>query len=341
MTERVAVYFVASPLQYQVARQIADTVERDASRQILVWYKPGVASVVRAEQWDASTYMAWPRFEPLPGMFGRLRRLRANIRLVAGLVGHCQELVIHSAVFDTEAINYFLHALPRLAGARRWRARILPDGVLSLRRYPLSWSKRLMQCLRKLRQLVAPELRYRCFSGDRIGSEAAFCDRIYVLPGFPHGYPMEKVWQLSPLVAGAPEAIRGQPRRALVIGQPLASAGLLSGPECDRVAREIKDWLRAHESAEVDYKAHPKDPRRELFQPDYRVLEIDESLESHMSKHHYDLVAGVRSSALVFARQIYGPETRVRAFGLDAVRFKDQDERDVIVSLFRSQGLID
>ena len=198
---RVALYFVASPLQYLAAKRIAEDFEAGA-RQVLVWYKRGVTPVVNEQDWDAAAYMAWPRWEPLPGAFGRHRRLRANIRQVAELVGRCEELVIHSAVFDTEAINYFLRALPKACGAATMHARILPDGIISIRRYPLSRTKRAAQVLRKLRRLAAPELDYWCFDGDRIGSDAPFCDRIYVLPGLPHEYPEDKTLRLPPLVAG-------------------------------------------------------------------------------------------------------------------------------------------
>ena len=123
MGARVAVYFVASPLQYLAARRIAENFEAGA-RQVLVWYKPGVTPIVREADWDAAGYMPWPRWEPLPGPFGRHRRLRDNIRRVAALVGPCDSLHIHSAVFDTEAINYFLRALPKACGAREMRAHI-------------------------------------------------------------------------------------------------------------------------------------------------------------------------------------------------------------------------
>ena len=207
MGARVAVYFVASPLQYLAARRIAENFEAGA-RQVLVWYKPGVTPIVREADWDAAGYMPWPRWEPLPGPFGRHRRLRDNIRRVAALVGPCDSLHIHSAVFDTEAINYFLRALPKACGAREMRARILPDGIISIRRYPLTLAKRFLQYVRKLRQLVAPELDYWCFSGDRIGSDAPFCDRVYVLPGLPHEYPPAKAVVLPPLVEPDPTSQR-------------------------------------------------------------------------------------------------------------------------------------
>ncbi len=336
---RVALYFVASPLQYLAARRIAEAHEAGA-RQVLVWYKRGVSPVVQARDWDAAGYMSWPRWEPLPGPFGRHRRLRANIRQVAELVGRCETLHIHSAVFDTEAINYFLRALPRACGATTMRARILPDGIISVRRYPLSGAKRMAQYARKLRRLAAPELDYWCFGGDRIGSDAPFCDRIYVLPGLPHEYPAEKVVRLPALVdrSELAEGSGGQ-RRALIIGQPLAGSGLLSGADRDAVSAEMRDWLARHDIDQVDYKGHPKDPLRELSDEGDRMLELEEPLEVWMSHTPYAAVLGVRSSALLFARQLYGSETPVLAFGWDRIRFKSEAERRDMERTFTQCGV--
>jgi hypothetical protein len=329
----IALYFVASPLQYLAARQIAERFEAGA-RQILVWYKRGVAPIVRKEHWDASAYMAWPRWEPLPGPFGRHLRLRANVRDIAALVGPCDTLHIHSAVFDTEAINYFLRALPKACGARKMLARILPDGIISVRRYPLSPLKAAAQYLRKLRRFAAPELDYWCFTGDRIGSDAPFCDRIYVLPGLPHEYPARKVVVLPPLVDAPRSNDEAIPRRALVIGQPLVGAGLMKAADRDAVSREIRDWLFGQGITEIHYKGHPKDPHRELCEPEYRILDIDEPLEIFMSHSSYAVVAGVRSSALIFARQLRPTSTRVLSFGLNALCFKSEAEKDAITKAF-------
>lgn len=337
---RVAVYFVASPLQYLAARRIAESFEA-GSRQVLVWYKPGVTPIVRQEDWDAAAYMPWPRWEPLPGLFGRLRRQRDNIRLVAGLAGPCESLHIHSAVFDTEAINYFLRALPKACGARRMHARILPDGIISIRRYPLSFAKRLAQYTRKLRRLLAPELDYWCFSGDRIGSDAPFCDRVYVIPGLPHEYSPKKAIVLPPLVtprAGGRTA-SGTARSALVIGQPLVGAGLMKAVDRDAVSGAIHAWLAARGIEQVFYKGHPKDPEKELNHPDYTVVTLDEPLEVHLANTAYDAVVGVRSSALLFARQTAPASTPVVAFGWDRVRFKSDAERRQMEEAFRASGV--
>lgn len=341
MGARVAVYFVASPLQYLAARRIAENFEAGA-RQVLVWYKPGVTPIVREADWDAAGYMPWPRWEPLPGPFGRHRRLRDNIRRVAALVGPCDSLHIHSAVFDTEAINYFLRALPKACGAREMRARILPDGIISIRRYPLAPAKRLAQYARKLRRLVAPELDYWCFDGDRIGSDAPFCDRIYVIAGLPHEYPADKVVVLPPLVTPRAGAAAGaaSERTALVIGQPLVGAGLMKPADRDAVSDEIRAWLAALGIRRIIYKGHPKDPDQELKQPDYETLSLDEPLEVHLANTPYDAVVGVRSSALLFARQTSPASTRVVAFGWGRVRFKSDDERRQMGEAFRSTGVV-
>lgn len=341
MGARVAVYFVASPLQYLAARRIAENFEAGA-RQVLVWYKPGVTPIVREADWDAASYMPWPRWEPLPGPFGRHRRLRDNIRRVAALVGPCDSLHIHSAVFDTEAINYFLRALPKACGAREMRARILPDGIISIRRYPLAPAKRLAQYARKLRRLVAPELDYWCFGGDRIGSDAPFCDRIYVIAGLPHEYPADKVVVLPPLVTPRAGAAAGaaSERTALVIGQPLVGAGLMKPADRDAVSDEIRAWLAALGIRRIIYKGHPKDPDQELKQPDYETLSLDEPLEVHLANTPYDAVVGVRSSALLFARQTSPASTRVVAFGWGRVRFKSDDERRQMGEAFRSTGVV-
>jgi hypothetical protein len=338
MPHTVAVYFVASPLQYLAARRIAKRFE-SGSRQVLVWYKRSVAAVVRPEEWDASAYMAWPRFEPLPGFFGAHRRLLANLRQIADLAGSCEELHIHSAVFDSEVINYFLRALPRLCAAPTMRARILPDGVISIRRYPLGAVKRLLQRARRLRRLFSPQLDYWCFSGDRIGSDAPFCDRIYVLPGLPNEYPAHKVTVLPPLVDQPSDQLQNGAGRALVIGQPLVGFALMSRSDCDRVTAEIRVWLAQRNVTGVDYKGHPKDHDRDLMHQDYRPLEITEPLESYMSHHPYDFVIGVRSTALLLARQIYGPRTQVVAFGWDRIRFKSEAERADMRKAFTQCGV--
>lgn len=338
LQDHVALYFVASPLQLLAAAQIARTHEAGA-RQVLVWYKPGVGPCVRPQDWDACSYMPWPRLEPLPGAFGVHRRLLANLDLVAGLVGRCRTLHIHSAVFDTEAINHFLRVLPRRCGASTMRARILPDGLISIRRYPLSATKRGLQWLRKLRRLASPELDYSGFGGDRIGSDAPFCDRVYTLAGLPHEYPADKAVALAPLAVVADPGAARAAGTALVIGQPLVGFDLMRPDDLAAVTTEIRAWLGARGVPRVLYKGHPKDPRRELFDPSYEEVHPTEPLELWLSGQRFDCVVGVRSTSLLFAKQLYGAATPVLAFGWDRVRFKSPAERADMQRVFEACGV--
>lgn len=331
----VALFFVASPLHYLAARAVARHFEA-GSYNIVVPYRPSARQFVRAEDWDAVAYAPWPRFDPLPGAFGRHRRLLANLHDVAAAAGPCDIVHIHSPVFDTEAINYFLRDLPKRCGARVMHARILPDGLLNVTRYPLNAVKRAAQWLRKLRRLVSPQLDYWRFSGDRIGSDASFVDRIYTLAGFPHDYPPEKVISLPPL-AGDENGTVGD--TALIVGQPLVGVGALTQADHDTIQQQIADWLKAHGIERVLYKAHPRDPVLELKVPVAGLLEITEPLESHMASHPYRAVIGVYSTALYLARQIYGPDVPVISFGVDRVRFKNPEQREKSLSLMDQLGI--
>ena len=331
----VALFFVASPLHYLAARVVARHFEA-GSRCIVVPYRPGARQFVREADWDAVAYAPWPRFDPLPGPLGRHRRLLANIRDVAAVVGPCDTLLIHSPVFDTEAINYFLRALPRRCGAGTMHARILPDGLMNVARHPLNPARRAAQYLRKLRRLISPQLDYWCFGGDRIGSEAPFVDRIYTLAGFPHDYPPEKVVSLPPLAGGEGGATSDT---ALIVGQPLVSIGALTQAEHDAICARIVDWLRARGIERVTYKAHPRDHAHEMRVPGAELLEITEPLESHMAAHPYRAVIGINSTALYLARQIYGPEVPVVSFGNDKVHFKNPDQRETAIRLMNSLGI--
>lgn len=336
---RTCVFFVATPLHYLAARAVASHFEPGA-RHVLVYYKRSMAPIVKATAWDAVTYMPWPRFEPLPGPFGRFRRLRENLREVSLLLGTPTVVSLHSPVFDTEAINYFLNGIPKLRPGTHIEARLLPDGILNTRRHPLPLIRRIGQCIRKLRRLAAPELDYRCFSGDRTGSDASFVDRIYVLQGLPHQYSAAKAMELPPLAPPLqPATDRAGARRALVVGQPLHGHGLMNAPTLGRLTRDIGSWLSSNGIENIDYKPHPRDPRNELCMEHYTLLQLDEPLEIHLGRVHYDLIVGVSSTALLLARQICPASTRVVSFGLAHHRFKHPEDRARLHDLFRSAGV--
>ena len=329
---QVSLFFVASPLHYLAARTVARHFEAD-SRLILVCYRDKVKKIVNPADWEQVIYAPWPRFDPMPGYFGSHRRLLDNLRKVAAAVGPADKLCLHSPVFDTEAVNYFLRGLPRLCGAREMHARILPDGLLNIQRYPLSLSKRIGQHVRRLRRLVSPELDYWCFSGDRIGSDAPFVDRIYLLPGFPNPYPTSKAVELPALTSSASGARDAS--RALVIGQPLVGIGMLDKEGLDEITHRIAEWLKRNGFSRIDYKAHPRDPHQEFKVPGSTLLEIDEPLETYIASQDYGAIVGVNSTSLFLARQICGADTPIVSFGMDRLHFKITGEESRTLDLMR------
>ncbi|PKO57840.1 MAG: hypothetical protein CVU25_06595, partial [Betaproteobacteria bacterium HGW-Betaproteobacteria-19] len=102
---------------------------------------------------------------------------------------------------------------------------------------------------------------------------------------------------------------------------------------------EIRAWLADHGFDTIDYKGHPKDAQRELSHPDYRVIIPAQALEMFMAGTHYDAVLGVRSSALLFARQLYPATTAVEAFGWSRVRFKSAAEKLDMAHTFAAVGV--
>jgi hypothetical protein len=156
----------------------------------------------------------------------------------------------------------------------------------------------------------------------------------------PHEYEASKVRVLPALVDAASALRNGAgERRALVVGQPLTGFRLMSPGDLDIVTRRIHDWLAAEGFTQVDYKAHPKDAAHELSHPDYRTIDPPGALEAHLARSRYDVVVGVRSSALLFARQIDPSHARAVAFGWEFVRFDSDEERAAMREAFEANGV--
>ncbi|MFM7025302.1 MAG: hypothetical protein ACKOWC_04485, partial [Limnohabitans sp.] len=266
----ISIYCVASPLHYLCATQIIKYHDKN-ERKILLYYRSGISKLIDTNEWKETIYAPWPRFDPLPGVFGKHRRLINNIKNVANLVGKTDEIHLHSPVFDTEAVNYYLHALGKLCGASKIRARILPDGVLNLSSKPMTRSQKIGQYLRRLRRLTSPLLSYSRFSGDRIGSDASFVDRIYTLPGLPSPYDKRKVCPIHKWDASHTPKQQGLGAKALIVGQPLHGLGILDALQVEQITRMIDDWLRAQGIHEVYYKPHPRDSMHEFQVPGSQV----------------------------------------------------------------------
>lgn len=331
----VAVFFVASPFHLLCALQVCTKLPADC-RKVLVTYKRSVEAAVRPEQFDVWVRMPWPRFEPLPGPLGGHRRLVANLHEVAEAIGPAREVLLHSPVYDTEAINYFVNGLPRLIPGVSVRAFLIPDGALNLSFHRMSPSKRMWARLRSLRAILSPVLRYAALGQDRTGSDASFVEGIYVIEGLDHPYPVSRT---IPLSLQRPIGATPLPHRALIVGQHIHRVGWIDNQGRDAITATIRQWLEANGVTHMDYKAHPDDPFSELCTPDYNQLEPATPLEDLLDRGQYGVIIGVASSAQVTAKLILGDQARVMTVGYDLLTGMKKHEFDALKRAFAQLGV--
>lgn len=335
LKKNTSIFFVASPLQALAAQRIAENFDKDRAH-LLVYYKKKLDDIVNKSFWTNSHYMPWPRHEPEPGLFGVQKKLIKNLFYVNNLVYDCDSLFMYSAVYDTEAINYFVSFFQIKFGHNNFSARILPDGVISSRKYPLTLPKRILKLTRSLRRVFNTHLRYSHFSGDRIGSDANFIDLIYVLDGMPHKYDKKKVIILPPLVAKTSSfKKKSKDKIALIIGQPLKGFNLMSDKNIKDTSDKIFEWLKQNKILKVFYKNHPKDNQETLNQKDYHKLSEYISIEIHLAENYYDYIIGVNSSVLLLAKQICGENSKIISFGLEKINYKSIEEEKDFKELFK------
>ena len=304
---------------------------------ILVCYKPNLQELVSDPIWDTSLYMPWPRYEPCPGFFGVSKRLLSNIELVEKTIEKKTNIYCFAATFDTEAVNYFINFFKK--NSINCSFSLIPDGALNLIRHPQSLTSRLLKILRIFRLLYSKNMRYTFYGGDRLGADADFVKSIYVISGVKTEYNQKKVIQLKPFSLNKLIKIR-QTKRAIIIGQPLTGYKLIDQKQLMKISKEIKEWSFAQGIEEVFYKSHPKDNEENLYEEGYKLLQESMIIENFLSKNFFDYVVGVHSSVLIYAKQIYGNQTEVISFGLDKLKFKNQNLKLKLYNLYDELGIV-
>lgn len=335
----VNLFMVYSPLHCFCADNIVRNFEIGA-RNHLFYLKPGFGSLVDSALWEGIHYLPWPRFNPAPGPFGRLRRTLQNLDFVARQCQGAEIIRLHATVIDTEAVNYHINFLWRKFPRAEFSVRLFPDGILNLRKHLLGPLREALQNIRLLRMLVSPSLRYHRLRGDRTGSDDPIVDRIYVLPGLPHEYETAKTVVLPPF---KPYSSENQSelldKKALVVGQPLVGVKAMTEHDMVAVTAGIKKFLQSQGITRILYKAHPRDHRREYADKDYEDLVVDKPLEHHFSEEPYSCVIGVCSTALVTARMILPPSSRVVAYGINRLIGYGKEGSSMLEETFRSVGI--
>jgi len=330
----VNLFMVYSPLHCLCAELIVKHFESEA-RNIVFYIRPTLKGYLNPELWTDIEYHPWPRFDPEPGVFGRIRRTKSNLEMAAGYCHGADQIRLHATVIDTESINYHINYLRKRFPAADFRVRLFPDGTMNLRRHPQGIVHENLKRFRAVRRLLDSELHYYRFRGDRTGADDRIVDRIYTLPGFPHEYDTGKVVELPPFVQGRSVQKSDEVlKRALVIGQPLVVYGGMSRKGVKQVTQAIYEYLRAHGIEEIHYKSHPRDKKREYALDAYRELIIEEPLEQHLAHCAYGIVIGVCSTALLTSRMVLPEWCDVVSCGMNLMLFKNKQERLRYLKIF-------
>jgi hypothetical protein len=332
---RINVFFCGSGLHYLASERIAATMP--TARNILFFYRPFVGDVINRARWNRCEYLPWPRFDPLPGPFGKWRRALENLSRVDDLPVAVTKIRLYAPVIDAEVINYFISYLQDRHPHARLAVSIIPDGLMNVQRHPLKLGKRINQRFQRLRALLTPQLRYYTYSGDRTGADSAIVDEIWVLAGLPHHYPREKVRLLPPLAQ--PVTTEQSPaKRALVLSQPLLQLKSINADDVEAIAGKIQQLMADGDVQEIWYKAHPRDSKNLLLEAGYRVLNLKEPLETHIARQRYDIIVGVATTTLLLARAL-SPSSRVVAVGLERVDFPTEKMKQQAIAAFRHTGV--
>lgn len=340
-TGRVNLFFIFSPLHYLASERIVDYFEQDA-RNVLYYLKQQYGKIVNEVYWDTTRFLPWPRFYPLPGLFGASRRILDNLAIIGRDCAGASSVTLHTTVIDTEAVNYAINFLRRELPGADIRVRVIPDGLMNVQRHPLPPLRRLALRFRKTRKLFSPQLDYYIFSGDRTGADDPITDRIYLLPRFPHQYDPAKVVTIPSLVNPTAPLDRQAGAEAgpvLVLGQPLLAFKRMSEPDMAAITEGIRTFIGDTGNGYIFYKAHPRDQHHDFCHSDYKNLVIDEPLESHLARNPYRLVIGIDSTALLTARLILPATSRVVSYGLNRMLFRSEADRNSIYLPFRQLGV--
>ncbi len=320
-----------------IAKDIIHKRKLSKPKCILICYKPKLQEIVSDPIWDNILYMPWPRYEPLPGFFGVSRRLLSNIKLVEKTIEKKANIYCFSATYDNEAVNYFINFIKK--NSINCNFSLIPDGALNLIRYPQSIVSRIFKILRIFRLLYSRKMRYTFYGGDRLGADADFVKSIYVIPGLKTEYDEKKVIQLK-LFHSTMIIKTVQKKRALIIGQPLTGYKLIDRQRLMQISSEIREWSCAHNIEEIFYKNHPKDKEENLFEEGYKLLPRDVLVERFLSNNYFDYVIGVHSSVLIYAKQLYGNQNEVISFGIDRLKFKNQNLKIKLYNLYNELGIV-
>jgi len=335
------IFVVATALQYICAEKIVERFENAPNKKnFLFLIKPGLVGFVEHDKWELVEENLPPRYCGEKGFWGKYKIVENNLDKVLGCCDdNFNNIVLHAAqISSLEETNFLINGIRKDFPKSKFCVRILPDGIQNICRYKKNILNQYKKLYKKFIKLFFPKLNYYPIFGDKIGTDSKIVELIYILPNFPHEYESSRV-RVVPLLGDVSNSSRGSSGKALVIGQPLQSLGLVGEEGKSLIERSIASIVSAYSIDNILYKKHPKEePCDRVFQ-NCKLLDIEIPLEKYFLENHFDLIVGVCSTALYTARTMFNDKTRVVSVGLNKLIFKESFKDKKIYDLYRSLNI--
>jgi len=335
--KKEALFFIASPLHLICAEAIVSTLRTETTCR-LFYLKPDLESIIKHKNWSSVDYLPWPRHFPLPGLFGRYRRIIENAKTVENKCKEATDISLYMPVIDSEAYNYNICISRQILHGRDPDVNLIPDGLLNIKRHSQGKTREYSKYFRKLRKIFTPWLDYYIYKGDRTGADASIVKKIYTLPNTPHEYDTNKAHEIS-FPKEQQNTLLSNTNKALIIGQPLTSYNILTKDNLNYLTEALNNFLIGNDITETDYKAHPRDKINELYTPNYNKISPDEPLETYLIKNPYKIIISIYSTALFLSRILSSTNSRCVSFGIDLVDLTSNEEKTELINLFKKNKI--
>lgn len=299
-------------------------------------YTQSIVDTIDRSAWDSVHRLYWASGSKLDKYLGMRARIHHYLDVVSELTRGADQVTLYLNSIHSESCNYMIRGVLDARPGVRLRVHLLMDGLLNLRPRPMGLFRRTPQLVNTLRWLWDRRIRYYVYRGDRLGTEDPIVERVYLVEGFPHRYPPQKVATFRLRRSGAGEggeagrarggdggdegdaASAAGPRRLLVLGTPLER--LLSEPAVRDVRDELVRLADGLAADEVHYKPHPLEkPESYCYcPPGATVVRQGGCVERLLASRRYDAVLGTVSSAMINLR-LFLPRLPVYAGAIDRI----------------------
>ncbi len=290
------------------------------------------------------------------GWIGRLLTLRRNLKRIKQAIGFPAppNIYYHVSRIDSLFSNLVIAYLQFHFPNSEVKVRLIPDGAINIFSTQISSHKieKLKYWDRDISFRLFSDLSVTPFSGDELGANAPFVDRIYSFKGVNTHYPQEKICNIK-----FPELLNNSIehpgdikrinrasdtdfKRAVVIGQNFLQLGTASTDYVSDVSRAIENVLNGLGITSIDYVPHPRSAKKEFWCDHFNWVECDVlCVEQLIAGGEYTHVISCYSSGLLNSKLIMGDDIRAISVGIDMFPFRNEQQRLKLRQAYLTSGI--